>query len=135
MLHYTRIAAPGCICFYANLANPRDFCPKVQAHLGQYNARVPGAARWCNNCASGVRLDLVRQLQPTQRPEQLIVCALGHGEHDRTVVEGGRALHQVAHVWRREGKDLEISTLSQSGLGPFVQSFTVRSKPTFLWPF
>ena len=26
MLHYTRVAAPGCICFYANLANPWDFC-------------------------------------------------------------------------------------------------------------
>ena len=93
------------------------------AHRGPSAAvqHVPGAARWRNNCASGVRL--ARRLQLTRRPEQLIVCASGHGEHDRTVVEGGRALHQVADVWRREGKDLEISTLSQSGLGTFVQSF------------
>ena len=112
-------------------------CWGAGSEQGQEDARNDAHSRVMSGhppgCASGVRL--ARRLQLTRRPEQLIVCASGHGVHAGTVVEGGRVLHQVADVWRREGKDLEISTLSQSGLGPFVQSFTVRSKPTFLWPF
>ena len=58
-----------------------------------------------------------------RRSEQRGVRPLDHSEHDAGVCKAGRVRYQVGGRRNGNGADLEIATLSQSGLETFVQSF------------